>query len=140
MQLKLKHEKWHEIKIKLLTKINNSEKKLSDQKLHLTASMLKLKKKEVKESQKCRCKGFCRIFHQKHNFLKSKSEELFLQMRNINKVHDIIDESNEVMVNSDVFGGARRKSYSCKLCDKRFLKQGDLKRHKKRDHKLSETL
>jgi uncharacterized Zn-finger protein len=79
-------------------------------------------------------------FHQKHNFLKSKSEELFVRMRNVNKVDKIVDESNKVIVNNDIFGGARKKSYSCKLCDKRFPKQGDLKRHKKRDHKLNETL
>ena len=137
-----KHEERSDVKIKLLIKLNSLEKKLSDQKQNLTTSLLKLKKKEVKESQKCRCKRLhlhCRIFHQKHNFLKSKSEELFLKMKNINKDVVILVESEKVKINSDVFGGAREKSYSCKLCDKRFSKQGDLKRHKKRDHKWNQT-
>ena len=30
--------------------------------------------------------------------------------------------------------GAKQKLYACKLCDEKFHKQGNLKKHKKREH------
>ena len=37
-------------------------------------------------------------------------------------------------VESVDFGG-KQKLYACKLCDEKFHKQGDLKKHKKREQK-----
>jgi hypothetical protein len=35
--------------------------------------------------------------------------------------------------------GARRKHYNCNKCDAIFQKQGQLKKHKKHNHKATET-
>ena len=38
----------------------------------LASALSKLREKEIREDYECRCKGYCRIFHHKHNWRKSK--------------------------------------------------------------------
>ena len=63
-------------KLNLLEKMSHLERTVSQQKLNLTTSLLNLKKNESKESHVCKCKTYCRINHQKHNYIRSKSDEI----------------------------------------------------------------
>jgi hypothetical protein len=106
----------------------NLERTVSQQKLNLTTSLLNLKKNESKESHVCKCKTYCRINHQKHNYIRSKSDEIFYKLVRISTRHNI---SNHV---ANVHLGAIEKRYSCNLCEKTFNKQGHMKKHKKAEH------
>ena len=52
------------------------DRKISQQKFRLSSDLFKLKEQENKEKEKCNCKGYCRIFHFKHNYKKSYCQEL----------------------------------------------------------------
>ena len=116
-------------KLKLLAKMSLIEKTVSQQQLHLTTSLLNLKKNEAKESHVCKCKKYCRVNHQKHNYIRSKSDEIFYKLGRISTGLNI---SNHI---ENVHLGAIRKLYSCNLCDEKFQRQGDMKKHKKIQHK-----
>ena len=115
-----------------MTNLNKLEVKLSEQRFSVTTSLFKLKNEEDYEKHNCRCKGYCRIYHQKHNFVKSKSDELFSRLESFSEI-DKIGKSSKT-----TFLGALRKCYNCTLCERTFSKQGDLKRHKKHEHKPRE--
>ena len=122
------HEEKIRLKLALLDKLSFLESKVSEQKTTFTSSLFHLKNKEVKESESCSgCKGFCRIYHTKHNFVKSRSEELFLEM---------FPRRQETAFLPERKAGCIRKRYTCNQCDKEFSKQGDLKKHHKSEHKL----
>ena len=78
------HQKKHEYKAKLLQayrlKENELEEKIHTQKHKLTKGLVELKQTEVFDNFKCICKGFCRIFHHKHNWKKSISKEIVDRM------------------------------------------------------------
>ena len=61
--------------------MNNLELKIHNQQLKLSASLLILKEKEVIEKNKCNCRSYCRIFHFKHNWYKSKCSEILLKFQ-----------------------------------------------------------
>ena len=82
------------------------EVKLSEQKIKLTSSLLELKNKEVKERLNCRCKGYCRIYHEKHNFVKFKSDELIERLKIFSEIN-LIGKSPK-----DTFLGAFKKCYT----------------------------
>jgi hypothetical protein len=44
------------------------------QKLQLSNKLFALKEKETSLYKTCKCKGYCRIYHVKHNFQKSKCD------------------------------------------------------------------
>ena len=108
------------------------ETTVSQQKLNLTTTLLKLKMNEAKESHVCKCKKYCRVNHQKHNYIRSKSEEI---LYNLGRIPTELNISNNV---ANVHLGAIMKLYSCNLCDRNFYKQGDMKKHKKAEHKSRE--
>ena len=118
-----------------LERIGELEKNISEQKNDLTLSLFKLKNQEMKEHRSCKSfcnKRFCRINHQKYRYIKSKSDELFDKL-------DIPHENPDEVSNENITEfGAIRKLYSCNLCDNKFRKQGDLKKHKKCEHKERE--
>ena len=104
------------------------EKKISDQKSNFTSSVFQLKIKEIKESQSCSCRGYCNISHKKHNFVKSRSEELFLNMKSFSECHDILSHTESIADH------IIKKRYTCNQCGNEFSKQGDLKRHYRSEH------
>ena len=56
---------------------------LSSEKLNLSFKLALLKEKEMKQNSACNCRSFCRIFHPKHNWKKSKSDELAQRMNDL---------------------------------------------------------
>ena len=118
----------------LLNKIKEPENTTSVQKFNLSTSVFQLKKKELKEVRNCKryCKQFCRMNHQKHCFVKSKSDEILSRLEIDHKNPD-----NPGHIKSFGFC-AIRKCYACHLCEKDFQTQGDLKKHKRSEHKERE--
>ena len=116
----------HEIKLKkkldLLANLSYSERKVSEQRLELTTSLLELKHQELEKSHLCTCRTFCRIFHKKHNFIRSKSDKISLKLENISVIPSTLNN-----MNGEIFG-AKRKQYICKQCEQKFCRQGDLKK------------
>ena len=80
-----------------MTNLNKLEVKLSEQKMSVTSSLFELKSKEDYEKHNCRCKGYCRIYHQKHNFVKSKSDELFSRLENFSDINKIGKSSKNIL-------------------------------------------
>ena len=80
------NENLHESKLKELLALNfkkmDLEQKLNLQKLKIAADLYEVKKKEV-SNEKCKCKSFCRIYHVKHNFRRSVSQELIDRLKEI---------------------------------------------------------
>ena len=110
----------------------NLQKVLSGQRIHVASSLLDLKKKEFQASLTCSCQGFCGITHLKHNFKKSKADEISDKVQRLsNGLQNHIRSDHENL-------GAFRKCYKCNLCDGEFSKQGHLKAHKKRKHTTRE--
>ena len=62
----------------------------------------------------------------------SKSDEIIY---NLGRIPTKINIYNHV---ANVHLGAIMKLYSCNLCDRKFHKQGDMKKHKKAEHKSRE--
>ena len=52
------------------------EETMKNQRMELKLKLLWLKETELKEGQKCQCKTFCRIFHWKHNWRTSLSDQM----------------------------------------------------------------
>ena len=100
----------HEIKTEkrklLLNRLENLEKEVSNEKIQLLASIYKLKRKETSESQKCRCKGFCRIHHNKHNFTKSRSDEL---LKKFQTFHTGKELGESLVLATQATGGIQKK-------------------------------
>ena len=117
-----------EQKVEQLNQIRNLEKDLSNQKSNMTDSLFKLKKIE-NYGRTCKCKKYCRIYHEKHTFIKCVNEEFYNKLKSFSEV--------AVTVNSNI-AGAIKKQYTCKQCEQQFSKQGDLKKHIKCDHKRRE--
>ena len=128
------HEAKLSKKLFVLSKLSFLENKVSEQKLQLTSSLYKLKEHEKKKRQFCTCKSFCRIFHNKHNYYHSASDEIFEKLE-INSI--VLNVSNNA--ESEHFG-AKRKYYCCNQCEKTFQRQGDLKKHKKAEHRVKKSL
>ena len=76
------------------------ERKINAQKLKLTSDLFELKKKEFTEDRKCKCKGFCRIYHFKHNFRKSLCNEISLKFK-------VLQQSEYSVVNPCCTSGGR---------------------------------
>ena len=127
------HGKISKLKSDLKSRIDMLEKRVYEQKSNVASSLFKLKKKENEESQLCTCKTYCRIYHKKHNYVKSKSEDLFAKL-------GMTSENPHKSIINEVCGiGARRKQYTCNQCDQIFHKQGHLKKHRKHEHKRREV-
>ena len=112
-----------------------------NQKICLTLLLFEFKKNENILNQKCRCRiklgSFCRINHAKYSFVKVKSDEFYLNLKNISNKATKCQEIrvvDSIKVDS-TSNGAIRKKYLCNECDKEFSKQGQLKKHVKSEHK-----
>ena len=105
----------------------------------LSSSLFEL---EMKEDQMCFCRlrkvigviVSCNINHLKHNFYKSRSEELFKKACMISKAEKTASNHQMMSNNENVLKGAIRKCYTFKVCYQKFSVQGDLKRHRKNAH------
>ena len=64
----------------LMSNLKQIEYQVVSEKIKLVVKLALLKEKENKEKNSCQCKYFCRIFHSKHNWKKSKSDEILLRM------------------------------------------------------------
>ena len=118
-----KHEEKKDEKMLLLAKINKIGKELCEQKIKFSTSVLRLKEKESKSSQRCKCKGFCRIHHNRYNYIKRESDDLVSKFTKI--CHD---EYLPLIV------GTMKMDFPCALCDYKFFTQEEVKTHIKREH------
>ena len=112
--LKDHHKKYHgDTLMKKIWKLKQIqlENSINSQKLKLTSDLLQLKENELSGSLMCACKTYCRITHQKHNWRKSMSQDIFLKFK-------ILD-----------------KAFFCESCDKTFQNVDCLKLHMKTFHK-----
>ena len=64
-------------------KMNEMEKEVISVKLELSYKLGLLKEKESEEKNSCHCRNFCRIFHPKHNYKKSMSDQILGKMQKI---------------------------------------------------------
>ena len=103
----------------LLEKVEKMQEKILRQRNALTSSLLKLKEKEFKSKQTCRCKGFCKITHLKHNYFKSEADELCEKMNKVSK--DIKEQIQNL--------GTLSKCLICSLCAQNFPKKDHIKKH-----------
>ena len=104
------HKSNHKIIQQIMLKATELEETLTSQRLKVASDLLKLKHKEVFKNFECNCKGFCRIFHHKHNWTKSKCQELADRLKVI------------------------ESKYCCKNCDKSFTHMDHLKIHIETTH------
>ena len=63
------------------------ENQLSELKLKVMSKISKVKEIEILRRNSCRCKTFCRIYHEKHNFIKSVGEKFERQFSHVNNVN-----------------------------------------------------
>lgn len=83
------------------------ESKLNLQRMKIASDILLIKEKEHSESEICTCRSYCRIFHKKHNWKRSASQNIVKKLKNL---------------------------YSCNLCDKTFLDVANLNLHMRTIH------
>ena len=121
------HEKVNDKKL-WTAKLTEMEIKICGQKVEISSGIFRLKEKELNLNKICRCRGFCRINHQKHSWSKSRSTNLFGKMLNLN--------ANQVTKCQ----GAVQKSYTCDSCEENFVKMIELRKHKKTTHKSSPAI
>ena len=117
-------------KIQLLKKMESLQTTISIQRNKLTSSLIKLKNKEFKEIQLCRCKGFCVITHSKHNYYKSKAGEICEKLTNLNTKQELHVTSNHDQLETV------KTRFECAMCDKKFQRRRELKMHKKKIHMI----
>jgi hypothetical protein len=99
----------------LMRKLSDLEQNVSQQKIDITSSVFKLKNKEMKKRDTCSCRGYCIITHTKHNFVKSRSEELLLKIKSLNA------QIENCTTSKSGDHGAIRKRYTCNQCEKDFF-------------------
>ena len=125
-ELKIHMKNEHEREIWKI-RVQEIERKLSDQKCNLVGDLYYLKEKESREKQICNCRGICRINHLKQNWRISQSSEIFSKFKDLN---DLSQDRCQIVAGT-------LKKISCTYCEQSFEKLGDLGRHMKADHKKS---
>ena len=115
--------------MQFLQKVEELQRQILCQRSSLTSSLLKLKEKEFKSIQSCSCKGFCRITHLKHNYFKSKADELCEKMQKISM------KTKEHLQHL----GTLNKCFKYGFCEEKSAKKSKLKKHKKNAHAKQNT-
>ena len=129
---KTKHEDKLSKKVALLQKMQSLRETISHQKENLMSSILELKTKEFHENPGCGCRGFCYIDHTKYNFNKCKSRNFFEKIKQISNISGI-DTS---LQHQDL--GQQNSSFKCNICEQKFTKKKDLRKHLRRRHTVIE--
>ena len=91
-------------------KENELKARICHQKIRLTEDLLRLNNKEREESSFCQCRGYCRIFHNKHNWYKSRSKEFMEEWKSV-------------------------RNYQCDQCEIKFVRLQTLNQHNKTQHR-----
>ena len=122
--IEILHEKTHPVNEKNLwkAKLKETEIQIYEQKLELSSGLFSLKEKEINLNKICRCRGFCRIRHEEHNWTKSKASEIYEALQKLAEPKAT---------------GAIKKNYSCNQCESNFVRLVQLKCHMKTNHKTS---
>ena len=79
----------------LLTKMRKLEADLIIQRNEMTSSLLRLRQKEILDNERCRCVGFCHINHRKHNFYKSKVNDILVKIKENNETLNVAKEKSK---------------------------------------------
>ena len=87
-------------------------KQMYEQESNILSDLLNMREKEISDAYNCNCQGFCRIFHNKHNWKASWSQKVAEQLKS-------------------------RSKNPCILCKRIFDSEHDLKKHSQDDHKKS---
>jgi N-terminal acetyltransferase B complex non-catalytic subunit len=99
------------LKDALIKEENELKERICHQKIKLNEDLLKLNIKECEERSFCQCRGYCRVFHNKHNWYKSKSKELMEEMKS-------------------------QRIYQCDQCEIKFSRLKALSQHNKTEHRV----
>ena len=67
-------------------------KQLSELKLKVMSKISKVKEIEILNRNSCRCETFCRIHHDKHNFIKLVGERFERQFSHATNVHSNLND------------------------------------------------
>ena len=94
----------------LIEKANELKVLIGEQKFKLTEDLFKLQEEEKEYRRFCQCRGFCRIFHNKHNWYRLRSKEIMVNLKS-------------------------QTSYQCDQCEIRFSSQESLKSHDTAQHR-----
>ena len=108
-------DNWLKREMVLLSKIGIQTSKLRH-------DMASLKEKEKIKNSTCNCKGYCRIVHAHHRWIKSDYKPLE------SRLHRIENSINGLYNTSNVF------SFQCGQCDEEFWKETKLKDHIYENH------
>lgn len=73
----------HSKYLQLQLRLNDVERKIYQQKLHLANKISDLRETEFSESLTCRCQGWCAINHNKHSWKVTKTEHVFKMIRSL---------------------------------------------------------
>jgi len=120
MHMKNKHEKevWK-------IRVQEMERKLSEQKCNLGKDLYYLKEKESTEKLICQCTGVCKINHFRQNWKMSQSSAIFSKFK----------DSFEVSQDNCQMVAESLQKIACTYCVQSYEKLGDLGRHMKANHK-----
>ena len=124
------HEK-NAARIYFQTKLRKLEIDLSRQKMQITASLLKLKEKDILNYDCCSCVGFCHIKHWKHNFYKCRVEDIFDKLKNGKKDKTIVENKRTKVKENKLESWAKKMSYKCTSFKLILNKMEALIKHKK---------
>ena len=96
-------------------KVVNLERNLLKKKIETTRLIFELKEKEMIERAKCNCRQGCRIFHFKHNWYKTTSNDFLTTLENSSHGFEEIFET-----------GTKPKLYRCDKRSEIFKSVSDL--------------
>ena len=102
-------------------KLVEMETENSQLKYRLSLDLFKLKELELKAEESCSCRGFCHITHSKHNWTKSISNGIFIQMENLDRV------------------GFSVNMHQCKTCEQIFTSPNNFIHHMENSHKSADV-
>ena len=111
--MKFKHE-CNEKKI-MKEKLNQMDIQINFQKLQMTEKILEINFRESYVKDTCKCKGNCKINHNKYTWWKRNGQELYSKLLNVDKPESNEKDAVEIL-----------KSYSCNPWHLNFLNASHL--------------
>ena len=103
----------------------------------LLYSLCRLRDKENRNKESCRCIGFCVITHTKHNWEKSPSEEIMFKLRQLNNEHVEENINCGDQEKDELSGdtGVNNKIHECESCTESFSTPDAFIFHMEHNHK-----